>query len=128
MKIPIHNSLLFNDKISNLSENLSINRINNLNFQKIDKSKFPVFKLLNKMTNLDSLYETVLVSANDALVDLFLKEKIKFYDIYKILNKILSLNEYKRYKFLKPQNLNQINILSENVRLKTLSLSVQSNF
>jgi len=126
MKIPIYNSLLFNSKILNLSENIDIDKINNLNFQKIDKSKFPVFSLLNKLENLDSLYETVLVASNDVLVELFLKEKIKFFDIYKILNKILSLKAYKRYKFLKPQNLNQITKLSENVRLKTLSLSVQS--
>ena len=112
--------------MSNLSENLDINKMNSLNFQKIDPLKFPVFKLLKKLTDFDSLYETILVSANDILVDLFLKKKIKFYDIYKILNKILSLNEYKRYKFLKPKNLYQITKLSENVRLKTISLSVQS--
>ena len=78
------------------------------------------------ITNLDSLYETVLVTANDVLVDLFLKKKIKFYDIYKILNQILNLNEYKKYKIVKPKNLNQITNLSKNVRLKTLTLSVQS--
>ncbi len=128
MKIPIFNSLLFNNNMPNLSENLDINKMNSLNFQKIDPLKFPVFKLLKKLTNFDSLYETILVSANDVLVDLFLKKKIKFYDIYKILNKILSLNEYKRYKFLKPKNLDQITKLSENVRLKTISLSVQSKF
>ena len=128
MKIPIYNSLLFNSNMPNLSENLDINKMNNLNFQKIDPLKFPVFKLLKKLTDFDSLYETILVSANDILVDLFLKKKIKFYDIYKILNKILSLNEYKRYKFLKPKNLDQITKLSENVRLKTISLSVQSKF
>ena len=100
--------------------------MNNLNFQKIDKLKFPVFKLLKKLSNLDSLHETILVASNDVLVELFLRNKIKFYDIYKILNKVLSLKEYERYKFLKPQNLSQITKLSKNVRLKTLSLSVQS--
>ena len=100
--------------------------MNNLNIQKIESNKFPVFKILKKLSNTDSLYETVLVTANDVLVDLFLKKKIKFYDIYKILNQILNLKEYKRYKILKPKNLNQINKLSKNVRLKTLTLSVQS--
>tara|TARA_A100000164_G_C21877695_1_gene758523 strand:- start:374 stop:1549 length:1176 start_codon:yes stop_codon:yes gene_type:complete len=126
MKIPIYNSLLFSNKIIGISESLDIKKMNNLNFQKIDKKKFPVFELLRKLTNLDSLYETILVTANDTLVELFLKGEIKFYDIYKILNKILSLKEYKRYKILRPQNLSQINRLSKNVRLKTLSLSVQS--
>ncbi len=126
MKIPIYNSLLFNDKIYNLSEKIDFEKLNNLNFQKIDNKKFPVFKLLQKLKNKDSLYETILVTTNDVLVELFLKEKIEFYDIYRILNKILSLNEYKKYKNLVPKNLKQINKLSENVRLKTLSLSVQS--
>ena len=100
--------------------------MNNLNFQKIDKLKFPVFKLLNRLSSIDSLHETILVSANDTLVDLFLKKKIKFFDIYEILVKVLSLKQYKKFKFLKPQNLDQIVKLSENVRLKTISLSVQS--
>mgnify|MGYP003317758003 CR=1 FL=1 len=126
MRIPIYNSLLFIDKISDIYESFDIKKMNNLNFQKIDRLKFPVFKLLNKLSNLDSLHETILVSANDALVDLFLKKKIKFYDIYEILDKVLRFNEYKKFKFLKPQNLDQIIKLSENVRLKTISLSVQS--
>ena len=128
MKIPIYNSLLFNEKILHLSENLDITKMNNLQFQKIDSFKFPVFKLLKSLPNIDSLYETILVTANDVLVELFLKEKIKFYDIYKILNKVLRLKEYKKYKILKPQNLNQITNLSKIVRLKTISLSVQSQF
>ena len=126
MKIPIHNSLLFNKKILKLSENFDYNKMNNLNFQKIDNKKFPVFEILKKLSNNDSLYETVLVTANDVLVELFLKNKIKFYDIYKFLNQILDLKEYKIYRTVKPKNLNQINKLSKNVRLKTLSLSVQS--
>ncbi len=126
MKIPIYNSLLFNKKILKISENFDFTKMNNLNFQKIDNLKFPVFNLLSKLTNLDSLYDTVLVTANDVLVDLFLKKKIKFYDIYKILNQVLNLKEYKRYKILKPKNLYQITNLSNNVRLKTLALSVQS--
>ena len=126
MKIPIYNSLLFNKKILKISENFDFEKMNNLNFQKIDNKKFPVFEILKKLTNNDSLYETVLVTANDVLVELFLNKKIKFYDIYKLLNQILDLKEYKKYKILKPKNLSQINELSKNVRLKTLTLSVQS--
>ncbi len=126
MKIPIYNSLLFTKKISCFYESFDIKKMNNLNFQKIDKLKFPVLKLLNRLNTFDSLHETILVSANDTLVNLFLKKKIKFYDIYEILDKVLSLKEYKKFKFLKPKNLDQIIKLSENVRLKTISLSVQS--
>ncbi len=126
MRIPIYNSLSFNKKILKISETFEFKKMNNLNFQKIDNKKFPVFEILKKLTNKDSLYETVLVTANDVLVGLFLKKQIKFYDIYKVLNRILDLKEYKKYKILKPKNLSQINKLSKNVRLKTLTLSVQS--
>ena len=97
MKIPIYNSLSFNKKIIKISESFEFEKMNNLNFQKVDNKKFPVYEILKKLTNNDSLYETVLVTANDVLF-LFLKRKIKFYDIYKILNQILDLKEYKKYK------------------------------
>ena len=98
----------------------------NLNFQKIDDKKFPIKKILKEIPINDSLFETILVSANDTLVDLFLKQKVNFFQIYKILKKILTLKEYKKYKLIKPKNIRQIIDLSENVRLKTISLSVKS--
>tara|TARA_Y100000992_G_C20938228_1_gene337772 strand:- start:256 stop:564 length:309 start_codon:yes stop_codon:yes gene_type:complete len=101
--------------------------MNNLNFQKIDDKRFPIKKILKEIPKNDSLFETILVSANDTLVELFLKKKINFFEIYKILRKILTLKEYKKYKLIKPKNLRQIIDLSNNVRLKTISLSVKSH-
>ena len=58
----------------------------NLNFKKIDYKKFPVTKIINSLPQNDALYETALVSANDKLVDLFLKKKngnnLKNYNLY----------------------------------------------
>ena len=105
---------------------INLKLINDLNFQEINKNKFPIDKIIKLIPNNDSLFETVLVSANDTLVDLFLKKKIKFFDIYKYLIKILSLNEFKKFKSIRPKNLEQITVLSRNVRLKTISLSVRS--
>ena len=42
-----------------------------------------MIKLLKLLTNNHSLYETIIVSANDTLVELFLDKKIKFIDIQK---------------------------------------------
>ena len=44
-----------------------------------------MIKVLNYLSNKQSLYETIIVSANDALVDLYLKKRIKFVDIHKKL-------------------------------------------
>ena len=46
-------------------------------------------KLLKHLPTKTSLFETVIVSANDKLVDLYLKNIIKFTDIQKELFKII---------------------------------------
>ena len=126
MKIPIYNSFKKNNEKKMKFEKINFDKLNKLNFQKIDDNKFPINLILNKIPNNGSLFETILVSANDTLVELFLKKKISFYDIYRNLNVILNLKKYSKYKLIKPKNLSQILNLSKNVRLKTKSLSVIS--
>ena len=75
---------------------------------------------MNHVPENDSFFETVLITANDTLVDLFLK-KISFYDIYKKLNTILKHKEFSKFKSIKPINVRQIMDLSNKVRLKTQS-------
>ena len=100
--------------------------MNKLNFQSINFKKFPIDKILNHIPENDSFFETVLISANDTLVDLFLKRKISFYEIYKKLNTILKHKEFSKFKSIKPINVRQIMDISNKVRLKTQSLSVRS--
>ena len=89
--------------------------------QSIDKKRFKVVKILDKLNNKNSLFETILVSANDAFVDLFLKKRIKFLDISTSLLKFLENNEFKKYKNIYPKNVNDILKLNDYVRLKILS-------
>jgi 1-deoxy-D-xylulose-5-phosphate reductoisomerase len=125
MKIPIFNSLYDNKKFnSKFSPDINFKLFNNLNLQKVPIKKFPINKILTHLPKTDSLYETVLVSSNDTLVDLFLSKKISFNDIHIYLNKILSLKEFQKYKSKKPKNLTEILHLDGYVRLKTKSLSV----
>ena len=56
------------------------------------------------MPNKISLFETVLVSANDELVRLYLNKKIKYYEIAKKLLKIISKKEYLNLKKKTPKN------------------------
>ena len=93
---------------------------------KIDK--FESIKILNLFRNVNnSLYETVLVSANDELVNLFLQNKIGFLEITKKLIMIMNLKEFKIMKQRKPKNFDEISKLNEYVRLKTYSLCVRSS-
>mgnify|MGYP001486394275 FL=1 len=124
MIIPIFNSLYPNFQKKIKSKNLDLKKINNLNFSEIDKKRFPVVKILNYLPSNDSLYETVIVAANDKLVNMFLDGKIRFLDISKILLKIINYKEFKKYKRIKPKNIAQIEQLSDYVSLKISSLSV----
>jgi 1-deoxy-D-xylulose-5-phosphate reductoisomerase len=126
MKIPIFNSIYNRSNNYLKTKKLDYKKLNNLNFKSIDSNKFPSIKILNKLNNKNTLFETVLVSANDELVDLFLQDKIKFTDISKILKKILNDKKYKRYQHLTPNNYREILNLDEYVRLKTRVLSVLS--
>jgi 1-deoxy-D-xylulose-5-phosphate reductoisomerase len=124
MKIPIFNTLYQNSNKKLMSKKLDITKLNNLNLKNIDKKKFPIINILNYVSKKFSLYETVIVSANDLLVQLFLEDKIKFLDISKYLKKIVELKEFKKFKRILPTNVNQVIKLSKYVRLKTQSLSV----
>ena len=124
MIIPIFNSIYFNTEKKLKSKNIDIKALNNLNLKKIDNIRFPVIKILNNLSNEDSLFETIIVSANDKLVKLFLNNKIKFTDISNILIKICSIAEFKKFKLIKPRNIEEIHNLSHYVSLKIDTMSV----
>ena len=124
MKIPIFNSIYPNFQKKIKTNILDLKNLNNLNFKPIDKRRFPIVKILEILPISESLFETVIVSANDTLVNFFLDKKIKFNDIAKTLLTILNLREFKKYKKIKPKNIAQIKNLSKYVSIKIKSLSV----
>jgi 1-deoxy-D-xylulose-5-phosphate reductoisomerase len=124
MKIPIFNTLYLNQYKKIISNKLDIDILNDLKLQKIDNKLFPVIDILNYLPSKSSLFETVLVTTNDQLVNLFLKGKIRFFDISKNILKIINLKEFQKFKKKKPKNIQDIHILSDYVRLKVNSLCV----
>jgi len=124
MTIPIFNSLYEDSKKKIKSKKLDFSIINNLNFENIDLKKFPVVKLLKKLPNYDSLFETVIVSANDNLVRMFLNNEIQFLDISKTLTKILNNKEFLKFKQIIPKNIAEITKLSNYVSLKINSMHI----
>jgi len=124
MTIPIFNSIYFNTDKKLKSKNINLDTLNNLNLKKIDNIRFPVIKILNNLSKKDSLFETIIVSANDKLVKLFLNNKIKFTDISKILLKISSNTEFNKFRSIIPKNVDEINNLADYVSLKIDTMSV----
>ena len=124
MVIPIFNSLYpLNEKMIK-SKDLNMKILNNLNLKAVNKKRFPVTVILKKLHDKESLFETILVSANDKLVHRFLKGEIQFIDIPRMLIKILNLKEFQKFKKISPKNVEEVEKLANYVSLKTNTLSV----
>jgi len=124
MVIPIFNSIYHNSEKKIKSKKINLKILNDLNLKKVDNIRFPVIKIIKKLLEKDSLFETIIVSANDKLVNLFLNNKIKFTDISIILLKICSLVEFDKFKSIAPKNIDEINDLADYVSLKIDSLGI----
>ena len=120
MRIPIFNTIYEKTLKKIKTKKINIDELNNLNLKKVDLKKFPMIKILNTLPGKQSLFETIIVSANDTLVELFLKGKINFTDIQKKLFNIINQKEFSKYKNISPKNVRDIIKLNDYVHLKIL--------
>ena len=108
MEIPIFNSIYPNSNKIIKTNKIDFKKLNNLNFQKIDKKKFPSIRILKNFPNDNSLYETALVTANDEFVRLFLNKKISYDQIIPNIFKVMKLNNIKKLKKAVPTNISEV--------------------
>jgi 1-deoxy-D-xylulose-5-phosphate reductoisomerase len=118
MKVPIFNTLFLKENRKLKTNKININILNNLNLNNVNPTQFPMIKLLSLLPDNHSLFETVIVAANDKLVELFLNNKIQFIDIQKNLFKIIKKKEFQKFKKKLPVNIKDITNLNDYVRLK----------
>ena len=128
MKIPIFNTLYFSTNQKIQSNDINLKTLNSLDFKTVDLLRYPMVKIMNFLPNHHSLFETVIVSANDALVECFLDKKIKFTDIQKKLFNTIKLKEFLKYKNISPRKVNDIIELKNYVRLKILKNVYKSRY
>ena len=124
MRVPIFNTLYSDDNKKLKSKKIDIDKLNNLDLKKINIKRYPMIRLLNLLPSKHSLFETVIVSANDTLVQLFLENKIKFTDIQKKLFNIINKKQFVNYKNKSPKTIRDIVELNNYVRLKTLENNI----
>jgi len=115
MKIPIFNSL-HNSQKKIKTDELNLNKLNFLDLKKVDTDKFPSIKIIKQLKNNESSLETLIVLANDILVDLFLLKKIYFTDIVSVLQKLINMKKFNNYRFKKINNINSIILLNNQIR------------
>ena len=115
MKIPIFNSLHDSEKKIQ-TDKLNLQKLNFLDLKKVDTDKFPSIKIIKHLRNNESSLETLIVLANDILVDFFLLKKIYFTDIVKFLQKLINMKKFKNYRLEKINNINSIILLNNQIR------------
>ena len=123
MIIPLANAM-FDGKLNidnyfnnNLNKNKKI--IENLIFEKVDKKIFPIIKLKN-IANKYPSSAIIINASNEILVDHFLRKKIPFLSISKIIMGILRDRNYKKYAIRRPKNIKQINKIDNWARQITI--------
>ncbi len=118
MKIPIYNSVYYNKKKDLKTSHLDLKNLNNLDLKPVKKNIFPLVRLLDKLPEYSSLFETILITVNDHLVYKFLQKKINFQELIKLIYKISNLKEFQKFKKIRPKNLEDIYNLRDYVHLK----------
>ena len=101
MKIPIQYALTYPDRIKRDDISLNFNNLLNLTFEKPDIETFICLKACIKAIEKGGLYPTIVNGANEQAVDLYLKNKISFLDIGKIVYKSLDINIHRNQVDLK---------------------------
>ena len=124
MKIPIYNTIFSKSHQVLKTDSLNFKILNNLNLKKVEKNKFPLVRLLQKLPMNSSLYETALITINDYLVYKFLEKKINFQKLTKLIYKISNLKEFQKFKKIQPKNIKDIYNLRDYVHLKLDALGI----
>lgn len=94
MKLPIHYALSYPNRIeSSILERLNIQKLSSLTFEPVDNQTFKGIDLAIKAGKIGKSMPCVFNSANEVAVELFLNGKIKFLEIYEIIENAMNCIE-----------------------------------
>ena len=120
MKIPISYGLGFPDIAENDANKINLQQLKNLSFKKIDPHKFPSIDFAYFALDHEKGMPIILNAANEVAVELFMKNKISFLNIYEIIS--ITLNyAYKSNMHLTSVSLESI--LEFNEKAKEIALN-----
>ena len=115
MITPLSFALAWPNRLDLKLKKLSLTEISNLSFIKPDFKKFPSLQLGWDCLDDPSCSAIVLNAANEVVVDNFLKNEIKFTDIFFVISELLNI-----YSPSKPNNINDVIEIDKITRVKTL--------
>ncbi|RME19295.1 MAG: 1-deoxy-D-xylulose-5-phosphate reductoisomerase [Bacteroidetes bacterium] len=89
MKLPIHYALHYPERVENSFERFDFTRYPELTFSTPDTQTFPCLQLAYEALNKGGNHPAALNAANEKAVELFLNQKIRFYQIPWLIEKTL---------------------------------------
>ena len=120
MKIPISYGLSYPDIVESHTNKINLQQLKNLSFKTIDPLKFPSIDFAYFALNHEKGMPIVLNAANEVAVELFMKNKISFLNIYKLISSTLNY-AYKSNMHLTSVSLESI--LEFNEKAKEIALN-----
>ena len=125
MIIPLANAIFDNNlDINSFSDNkkkLQCDSQKNIIFRKLDNKIFPIIKIKEKLMEYPST-PIIINSANEILVDQFLKKNIPFLAISEIIMNIMRDKNYRKYAIEKPLDLKKIFLIDKWTKDRTLQI------
>ena len=92
MRLPIQNALTYPEVKTTPFEKLKLYEHSEINFYKMDFDKFIMLKLAYECGKKGGLYPCILNAANEVCVYSFLERKIRFTEIFDIVEKMVKIN------------------------------------
>ena len=125
MKIPISNAIGIKNETNKNIIQKQLLKLNNLKFLKPNLKKFPLLKLIKLIPKQESLFETVLITMNDSLVEKYLNNQINYVSIQSNIINLIKNPYFKKFYKLKPKNIYDIkktikitkNYLNKNLKI-----------
>lgn len=93
MRFPIQYALTYPHKHPGSLEPLDFRKFSSLTFEIPDNKRFPSLDFAHQALRLEGTMPAVMNAANEIAVDLFKRGKIKFTDIWKIIEKTMSFHK-----------------------------------
>lgn len=94
MKLPIQYAVNYPMRVDNSINDIDLSQLSKLTFFQPDYESFPCLKLAREVAARGGFYPCIMNSANEFAVELYLQDRISFYEIHSIVENALSL-EYR---------------------------------
>ncbi len=93
MQMPILYSLSHPGRVRFKNKQLRFDELNKLEFFPVDREKFPSVRMAYEVMAMGKNSGAIFNAANEVAVEYFIKEKISFIDIFKVVEKILNISD-----------------------------------